>query len=113
FSTALTKSYDRLTAVVPELARLRALYDAVAAAAEAIGNIPRINTSYWLTEYPIAVIPTPREFSLERRRENVQTSRGIRTLLVSGGIQLRPLMLRLQEGDVTALREAVILSRPS
>lgn len=112
FAQLLTSTFGDLCELFPEIARLRRLYEMVAIA-KGMDSLPQPMVAFWVHDYPILKIPTPREFDLVSREETIQTGAGLRALEVSGGIQFRALMIRLQEGDISALKEAVIQSRPA
>lgn len=112
FSRILTDSYDQISQRVPEVARLRGLFEMVALA-EGIQSMPDADLSYWLNDYSVPQIETPKEFGYVVRQELIRTVDGIRLLEIGGGIQLKVLAMRLEDGDITALRDAVLLSRPA
>jgi hypothetical protein len=66
---------------------------------------------YWLYDYKVPYVKTFEDYEL------IETTREIPgrnlKLTVSGGIELTPIVVRLQAGDVTALRDVVLKSRPS
>jgi tetratricopeptide (TPR) repeat protein len=64
--------------------------------------------AWWLEKYPLAKVETPKETSVLRRKYERQ--RG--WFEVSGGVHLTALAMRLNAGDVKALREAVLKMRP-
>lgn len=112
FASALTTSFAALCRMFPDLDRLQGLYEMVAVA-RGMQMIPGTASEYWLKSYPVAITPTPRTFAVVGRQERIETPAGLRFLEVRGGIQFRALTVRLLDGDVTALKEAVLLSRPS
>jgi hypothetical protein len=104
FAQDMTAAFRDLSAQFPQLRRVSQLYSAVALAhglREAKG-LPDLK--YFLNDYPAKRVETPPDME-------VMTSAGA-TMNLTGGIELRALLLRLQDGDVTALREAVLRSRP-
>ncbi len=112
FAAALTDHYDDLAAAQPEIGRLKVLFDLVALA-NGLQSLPnRPDLDYWLRAYQVASVETPADYPLLERKEAVRTAAGERALAVEGGVEVRALALRLQDGDVTALREAVLKSRP-
>jgi hypothetical protein len=112
FAKELSTGFGGLVQRYPEVARLRSLYEMVAVA-RGLEMVPKAAYSWWLNGYRVKVMPTPREFNVIRREEQIRTPAGQRVFEVSGGIQFRALTIRLMDGDATALREAVLLSRPT
>jgi hypothetical protein len=56
-------------------------------------------------------VETPAEFDLIGRQETIRTAGGPRYFEVSGGIRFSALTIRLLDGDISALREAVLQAR--
>lgn len=112
FARIVTGSFTDLCHKFADLDRLQSLYEMVAVA-RGMQMIPEAVSDYWRKEYAVAVTPTPRTFAVVGREERVDSPAGPRYLEVRGGIQFRALTVRLLDGDVTALKEAVLLSRPS
>jgi hypothetical protein len=111
FADQLSAAFPRLAVLYPEIARLQSLCQMVAVA-RGLEMTPGSAYAWWLKGYVPAMIPTPRQFDVIRRDEQVETPGGHATFAVSGGIQFRSLTVRLIDGDATALKEAVLLSRP-
>ena len=71
---------------------------------------------FWLIDYQVKLIETPKMLKVLKRKENDEFSvsskvwRGYSE--TSGGVQLMAIALRLNAGDVTALKEAVLKTRP-
>lgn len=104
FAQDMTTAFADLTVQFPELRRIGQLYTAVALA-HGLREAPNLpDLSYLLKDYPVKKVDTPSEM-------DVMTAAGEEMNLI-GGVELRALLLRLQDGDVTALRDAVIRSRP-
>jgi hypothetical protein len=110
FADKLTNSFDQLEVIYPELARLDGLYEMVAVA-RGIDGLPGDVTDYWLRQYDVPAVKTPAEFDLIGRQETIRTPAGPRYFEVSGGIQFSALTIRLLDGDISALRDAVLLAR--
>lgn len=68
------------------------------------------NLDYWLFKYPIRHVDTPIQYPLLAVDKEIGR-RGM-SLHVTGGLELNPIVLRLQSGEVGALKEAVLKSRP-
>lgn len=111
FARKLSGSFSKLCETFPDLARLQSLYEMVAAA-RGMEDASEDSTRYWFSEYTVPAVPTPSEFDIVGRQELIQTAIGKRYFEVSGGIQFAALTVRLLDGDITALKEAVLLARP-
>ena len=111
FSTNLSESFEDLCTYYPALSRLRALFDLVAIAS----GCNMLNTegclTYWIDKYKIKEVPTPSEYPLVIRSETIQDG-GSAILQLNGGIQLKALISRLKSGDVSAMKRAVLGSKP-
>jgi len=89
--------------------RLRGLQELVALS-KALENMEeKPDLSWWLQEYPVTAVQTPASLPLVRR--HYESENGSQEF--AGGVQLVALALRLNAGDATALRDAVLRSRPS
>jgi hypothetical protein len=66
---------------------------------------------FWLRDYPVLFVETPKEH--DRIKVTKTVGGQDMTLTVTGGIQLNPIVVKLQKGYVTALRDAVLNSRPA
>ncbi|MBI3801678.1 MAG: hypothetical protein HY268_32515 [Deltaproteobacteria bacterium] len=113
FAAALTAHLDTLSAQHPVLKRLQTLF-ALVALAQGIQSLPSPpDLGYWLREYPVPQVTTPEDYPLLTQKEEVRTANTVRVVEIDGGIELKALLLRLKDGDVTALRDAVLKSRPA
>jgi hypothetical protein len=113
FAQDMTSHYDDLRNVYPEIGRLKALFDLVGLA-EGIRTLPaKPDVDYWLNKYKIATTVTDKTFPLLSQTNAVQIGGRERTLEINGGIEVRALVSSLQDGDVTALRDAVMKSKPN
>ncbi len=113
FAAELTANYAAVGRRYPEVGRLKPLCD-VLAIARGVADLPDPpDLRYWLEQYTVPATPTPATYPLLRREAPVDVNGRPCRLVAAGGIELRALELRLQQGDVTALREAVLKSRPS
>jgi hypothetical protein len=114
FAAAVTTHYEQLAAGYPAVGRIRPLLELVAVAHALESLTPGSTLKYWLTKYPVAEVRTPRVYELLTtcRGTSVRYGRGF-GLELSGGIRLQALLQRLdEEGDVTAIRDLVVMSRP-
>jgi len=112
FAANLTTHYDDLGAYYPKIKRLKTLFDLVAVAEGLRLLSSQSDMSYWLYTYSVPRIETPKDYPLLKQVEQVQVSQRLRVLEMDGGIELKALVSSLQDGDVTALKDAVLLSRP-
>ncbi len=113
YSAELTARLDTLAAQLPDLARLSALFEAVAVAKGLERLAPSLDLSFWLRDYALPSIRVPHEVDLLRRSTQISTAGGQRVLEIEGGIDTRLLAMRLASGDHTAFRDAVLRTRPS
>lgn len=111
FARNLTNAFEMLAQAIPEIRPVRGLFEMVALA-DGIRSLSDADVSYWLNDYPVPEVATPTEFDYVVRRELIPTADGIRALEIGGGINLRVLAIRIEDGDITALRDAVLISRP-
>lgn len=108
FAEHLSSQYPNLSAVHPEIAELRTLFSLVAIATAF--EEPFTDTLVqWVRRYQSQVSATPKQYELVKRSERI----GGHELILEGGIDLTVRRIKLQEGDVTALRDMVLESRPS
>ena len=66
--------------------------------------------NYWLNQYQIPRVATARNYELVEARQDIAENN--RSVVISGGIKTDPLVLRLNSGDASALRDVVLRSRP-
>jgi len=85
--------------------RLYGLQELVALAKAFEELNPVTGLSFWLETYPVASVKTP----LTVKRINRRYER----FISKGGVSLRATALRLKAGDVSALKEAVLNTRPN
>ena len=114
FAASITRRYEDLAAACSAVGRLKPLLDLVAIA-HALESLQQTATlQYWLTEYPVTEVKTPRRicWRLGRQAGMSRNGRGF-VFEVSGGVRLRTSLQRLEEeGDITAIRDLVVMSRP-
>jgi tetratricopeptide (TPR) repeat protein len=109
FANDVSRNFEDLCAEHPSFNSLRGLQELVAVSKALEELEQRPDLLYWLDKYPLLGNQTPKETKVLYRKYNGQ--RGI--CEVSGGVHLTALAMRLNAGDVTALREAVLKVRPS
>ena len=116
FASAVTAHFSELAVRHQSFSRLQGLLELVAfaKAVEELRQSPDIG--YWLGEYPVKKIDLPKRLQVLRREEIVPFQHNGRHLegpmVLAGGIELRAIALRITAGDVTALRTAVLKTRP-
>jgi hypothetical protein len=111
FSEQVARNFADLSLQYPALAQVRPIL-AMVSVAEGLRRLGSGEAlGYWLGNYRPARVPTPREHELLEEEAEVEGKS--QTLAVSGGIEINPIVVRLNAGDVTALRDAVLRSRPS
>ena len=113
FADQVMRNLKDLSIAYPEIARLKILLDLTALAKAAQELKAKPNLHYWLSEYKVTEIEPPKYYDVISRKEKIKClDNKIRELKLSGGIELNPIVLRLKAGDATALRDAVLKSRP-
>jgi tetratricopeptide (TPR) repeat protein len=117
FAQMVSDNFDKLAKPHPPFLRLQGL-DELVALTRAIEEMEeRPVLSFWLKDYRVKQVKTEKEVKVLERKEEYQlpaaggVSRGYREL--SGGVELMAIALRLNAGDVTTLKEAVLKTRPS
>ena len=105
FAGALETAFPDVAAANAELARVKPLFDIVALAT-AIKSVKSSEAmAFWLHDYQPAAVDTPETYNM------LSNSQG--AIKVEGGVDLRVLSAGVAQGDTGALRQAVLLSRPS
>src|ERR1017187_9266032 len=107
FAKDLTAAFDSIASAHPTIARVRGLQTVVAVIAglERVEAFPSLN--YWLHEYAVRKVET-----LSNVRTLVHVADGSPVALV-GGVLLRAIAYNLNSGDVSALGQAVRITRPN
>lgn len=112
FSQMLTDNYDELSVYYPEIDKLKILYDLVVVSKGISELKEKPDLSYWLNDYQVPYVSTPQTFELIEKKELLKNEKS-KYYVIDGGIDLDVFISRLKDGDVTALKEAVLFSRPS
>lgn len=113
FAQAMTASYDDFVASYPSIGRVKTLLDLVALAHGIESGIPAPASAvqFWLRDYKIAHMATPRDYPLLTKEETIAGADY--SLEVSGGVKLEVQLARLNEdGDTTVVRDLVLKTRP-
>ena len=110
FAESVRSRFDSVAKSNRSIGRTRGLMEvvALAQALHLLGSRPDLG--YWLKHYPVRLVHTPPTLTGLVRTEPVPGYK--EPCVMYGGVQLRALALRLQAGDVTALRDAVLQTRP-
>jgi tetratricopeptide (TPR) repeat protein len=109
FAQDVSVHFDEMCTTQWEFNRLRGLEELVGLSRALEDLYPKPNVSWWLEKYPLAKVDTPEQAELLRR----EGEQGRHRLIVSGGVHLTALAMKLRKGDVGALREAVLAMRPN
>jgi hypothetical protein len=114
FARAITIRFNDLARVHPTIARLRGLNGIVAVVAGLEHIDRRPSLEYWLRDYSVRVINTPPTVEVLQQvsQQLPITDSGLTRHHVRGGVELRAIAEALQSGDVSALRRAVLVTRP-
>jgi hypothetical protein len=117
FASALAASYEEICQYYPQLRRLDALFR-LAGLAEGVRSLWqqyasfRPDITFWLEGYPVARVDTPESYSLLLMSRNLRHAGRTTKMTVEGGIELKALLVELNDGDLTALRDIVLKCRP-
>jgi hypothetical protein len=112
FAQQLTRNYDRLSRAYPELGRVAVMFRlaALAYGMRSLHDSPDLR--YWLDEYDVPPVLTATEYPVLHRTEMVDVEGETLTVHLEGGIEMEEGTLRLEDGDLSVLSEAVLRSRP-
>jgi tetratricopeptide (TPR) repeat protein len=114
FAKQFSDRFWQISEENPVLRRLKVLFDLVCVA-EGIAHLDkeRPNLDHLLKDYRVAALDTPRQYRLVQRVGEFRGKDDVAQLVqLSGGIDLEAILLALEDGDVSALKIAVLLSRP-
>ncbi len=111
FASQVTLNLDDLSLQYPVLARARPII-ALVSLAEGMRSLQSgVDLSFWIDRYPVRRVDTIPDYDLIEVKEEIAEKKLV--LTVSGGFEINPIIIRLNAGDVSALKEAVLASRPS
>jgi len=104
FAIEVSENFNYLAKIHPSFSRLQGLLEltALASAMEEMEEKPDL--SFWLKDHQTKPVHTPKALPALSREEG--------RYVASGGIRLMVIAMRLKSGDVKALREAVLMTRP-
>ncbi|MBM3236667.1 tetratricopeptide repeat protein [Candidatus Poribacteria bacterium] len=109
FVIDISERYPEVAAAHPSIARLVGLDELVALTQGIEAMDPKPDLIYWLEKYQVKGVATPKEQEVLKRRWDFGEGGFFE---MSGGVHLTAIALRLQAGDVSALREATLTTRP-
>lgn len=112
YASQVSRRFEELSLVHPSFSRLHGLDELVALtrAIEEMENRPDL--SFWLKTYRVKQVKTKKNLDVLKREEKFELPTGSLVYRVSGGVELMAIALRFKAGDVTALKEAVLKTRP-
>ncbi|MBM4090933.1 MAG: tetratricopeptide repeat protein [Planctomycetes bacterium] len=114
FARQFSEQFWQVSEENPALRRLKVLFDLVCVA-EGIARLDkeRPNLDHLLRDYRVAALDTPEQYRLVQRVGEFRGQNNVAQLVqLSGGIDMEAILLALEDGDVSALKMAVLLSRP-
>jgi len=110
FARTLTAGYEELAQEFPALAALKPLFKLLALCKllKEAGEAPALE--FWLHEYNVQLVHTPEEYPLLVKKAKLGGQNSL-VLRIRGGVECRLLLRRLRDGDISAVRDAVLKSR--
>lgn len=109
FAAALSEHYDEISETHAVLKNLQSLMGLYALCRQVLALGARPDLSYWLYQYPVEVVATPRMIPPLR-----QGMGGLAVAYeISGSVELEGLAIRVIDGDASAFKQAVLFARPS
>jgi hypothetical protein len=113
FATGFAQHLGELAGEYPRLKCLKILFDMMAVAEGVRELKERPNLEFLLNGYSVTAVPTAKTVkAIEQYCVVERSDRVTQAVCLSGGIELRPEIKWLNEGDVSQLRKAVLQSRP-
>lgn len=110
FAEQVALNLSDLSVEYPVLARAKPILALVSLAEGMKSLVGKAELDYWLHEYRLSQVKTAEEHDLIEVKQRIEERDLV--LTVSGGIELNPIVVKLKKGHVTALKEAVLNSRP-
>ena len=111
FAGRVVMNLSDLSLEYPVLAQARPILGLVSLAEGMKCLQPGSELNFWLYEYKVPRVENPENYDLIEVKDQIE-GRNL-MLTVSGGIELNPIVVRLKKGYPTALKEAVLNSRPA
>jgi hypothetical protein len=113
FAAGFAQHLGEVAVEYPRLKCLKILFDMMAVAEGVRELKERPDLQFLLSGYPLTAAPTEKSVKAIEQYCVVERSDGAtQAVCLSGGIELRPEIKWLNEGDVSQLRKAVLHSRP-
>lgn len=116
FAKTVSNNFEGLSKAHQSYLRLQGLLELVALT-KAMAEMDKIpDLTFWIKEYRVKELKTKKEVEVLRRKEEYKFQGADRIYTgyqeFSGGVQLMAIALRLKAGDITALRDAVLKTKP-
>jgi hypothetical protein len=117
FAITVMENYEDIAPLHAPLKRLDPLFR-LAGLSEAIykwiqgKDIDLSCLEFWLYKYEVRQDNTPYDYPLLVKEKSRERNGKISKMTIEGGIELKPLIIDLKDGVITALRDIVIKSRP-
>lgn len=114
FARQFSEQYQKACNEHPALKRLKLLFE-LTCIAEGMANLgsSRPALDHLTHKYPVGPVETPEKYPLVQRVGEFHGKGEVTTLVqLSGGIDMEAILLALEDGDVSALKMAVLESRP-
>jgi tetratricopeptide (TPR) repeat protein len=116
FAKGVSENFEGFAKVHSSFLRLQGL-DELVALTKAIEEMEeKPDLTFWLKDYRVKEIKTRKEQNVLKRQEEYEppAKGGVYKgyLQLSGGVELMAIALRFKAGDVTALKDAVLKTRP-
>jgi tetratricopeptide (TPR) repeat protein len=112
FVALIRQHYEPLAAMHPSWRRIMQLNELVALSRAIEVMERRPDLGWWLESYPITSVETPRQARELSRSQAFNEGYYSHTVSTEGGVELRAMALRLEAGDVSALADAALSTRP-
>jgi len=109
FAEEFTWLYDEAAKEQPAFANLTRFAGAAKIMTILLSQAKPEAMDFWLNKYKSAPVKIPAAVPLLQKT----STSGQRQLTLLGGVRLAGLTLQLQKGEITAIRDAVLLARPS
>jgi tetratricopeptide (TPR) repeat protein len=114
FAKNISDHFDALAGIHPAFARVQALNELVAVTRAIEVLESSIDFEFWLTRYQVAHVVIPKDvIGLGRTGDFPDATGTVSRIRYQGGVLLQALAIRLNAGDITALRDIVLRTRPN